>query len=90
MTWIKTTPMPGAEQALLEALQKQRALYPIEYSAPVNPGGDSIVSAHALMPQALFHMFAGFGAMMAPELPLSRTQHEMIAALVSITNKCFY
>ena len=62
MTWIKTTALPGAEQALLEALQKQRALYPVEYSAPVNPGGDSIVSAHALMPQALFHMFAGFGA----------------------------
>ena len=26
----------------------------------------------------------------APDLPLSRTQHEMIAAVVSITNDCFY
>ena len=90
MTWIRTTPLPGDEDALQQAMQGQRALYPKEYSAPVNPGGDSIVSAHALMPQALFHVFASFGAMMSPDLPLSRAQHEMIAALVSITNRCFY
>jgi hypothetical protein len=90
MTWIRTTPLPGDEDALLQAMQAQRALYPKEYSAPNNPGGDSIVSAHALMPQALFHVFASFGAMMSPDLPLSRAQHEMIATLVSITNRCFY
>jgi hypothetical protein len=90
MTWIQTTALPGAEQALRDAMRNQAALYPLEYSTPVHAGGDSVVSAHALMPQALFHVFAGFGAMMAPTLPLSRAQHEMIAAVVSVTNKCFY
>jgi len=27
---------------------------------------------------------------MSPELPLSRRQHEMIATVVSITNRCVY
>jgi len=90
MTWIRTTPLAGAEAALRKAIASQRAMYPKEYSAPVSPGGDSIVQAHALMPEALFHVFAGFGAMMAPDLPLSRAQHELIATMVSITNKCFY
>ncbi|MEO6711450.1 MAG: hypothetical protein ABIP42_17845 [Planctomycetota bacterium] len=90
MTWIRTKPLPGAEEALRKAMEMQRALYPKEYSIPVAPGGDSIVQAHAMMPDALFHVFAGFGAMMSPDLPLSRAQHEMIATLVSVTNRCFY
>ncbi len=90
MTWIRTTPLAGTEEALRKTMAAQRAMYPKEYSAPVQPGGDSIVQAHALMPDALLHMFAGFGAMMSPDLPLSRAQHEMIATMVSITNRCFY
>ena len=90
MTWIRTTALAGAEEALRKAMEMQRALYPKEYSSPVSPGGDSIVGAHALMPTALFHVFAGFGAMMSPDLPLSRAQHEMIATMVSVTNRCFY
>jgi AhpD family alkylhydroperoxidase len=27
---------------------------------------------------------------MAPELPLHRRQHEMIATVVSVTNRCHY
>jgi len=27
---------------------------------------------------------------MAPDLPLQRRQHEMIATMVSVTNKCHY
>jgi AhpD family alkylhydroperoxidase len=27
---------------------------------------------------------------MAPELPLQRRQHEMIATVVSLTNRCHY
>jgi hypothetical protein len=38
----------------------------------------------------MFHSFAAFGAMMAPDLPLRREQHEMIATMVSVTNRCFY
>jgi alkylhydroperoxidase family enzyme len=38
----------------------------------------------------LFHAFATFGALMAPDLPLERQQHEMIATVVSATNRCHY
>ena len=31
-----------------------------------------------------------FGVLLAPELPLQRRQHEMIATLVSALNRCFY
>jgi hypothetical protein len=43
-----------------------------------------------LIPQALHHAFATFGALMAPDLPLQRRQHEMIATMVSLINKCHY
>jgi hypothetical protein len=38
----------------------------------------------------MFHSFSAFGAMMSPNLPLVREQHEMIATMVSVTNRCFY
>jgi AhpD family alkylhydroperoxidase len=28
--------------------------------------------------------------LMSPELPLQRRQHEMIATMVSVTNRCVY
>jgi hypothetical protein len=49
-----------------------------------------IVESHSLIPEALYHAFATFGALMSPELPLSRRQHEMITTLVSVTNRCVY
>ena len=42
-----------------------------------------IVASHSLIPEALHHAFATFGALMAPDLPLDRRQHEMIATVVS-------
>jgi alkylhydroperoxidase family enzyme len=93
MTWIRTIPFAEAEGALKEFVEKQRALYPSEYATPgftgLAPGG-SIVESHSLIPDALFHAFATFGALMAPELPLSRQQHEMIATTVSSLNRCHY
>jgi hypothetical protein len=93
MTWIKTIPLSEASQQLLDALQSQRALYPQEYAAPVFPQDDGtagIVASHTLIPNALFHAFSTFGALMSLELPLQRRQHEMIATMVSVTNRCFY
>ena len=90
MTWIRTIPIEEADAPLRQAIAAQRALYPIEYAAPNSPGGDSVVASHTLMPDALFHIFSAFGAMMSPDLPLSRAQHEMIATMVSATNHCFY
>ena len=93
MTWIRTIPMAEADEKLRQAVEGQKALYPKEYGDPVHPddaGGASIVGAHTLLPEALYHSFATFGALMSPELPLSRRQHEMITTMVSVTNRCVY
>jgi hypothetical protein len=93
MTWIKTVPVSEAEEALRRAVEAQRSMYPIEYAQPVHPTGDGtsdIVSSHSLIPDALFHAFATFGALMSPDLPLTRRQHEMITTMVSVANRCHY
>jgi len=90
MTWIRTIPMEDADEKLRRMMEGQRAVYPQEYATPVSPGGDSVVASHTLMPDALYHIFTAFGAMMATDLPLSRAQHEMIATMVSVVNRCFY
>jgi alkylhydroperoxidase family enzyme len=93
MTWIKTIPEDEADERLREALARERALYPKEYAQPTDVVADQaggIVASHSLIPQALYHAFATFGALMAPDLPLARRQHEMIATVVSLTNKCHY
>jgi hypothetical protein len=93
MTWIKTVRMDDDDR-VKNAMEAQRKLYPIEYAAPVHPVNDGetsdIVASHSLIPEALFHAFSTFGALMSPELPLQRHQHEMIATMVSVTNRCHY
>jgi hypothetical protein len=93
MTWIKTIPMEEADETLRRAVESARALYPSEYAIPVFPPDDprgTIVASHTLIPDALYHAFATFGSLMSPELPLTRRQHEMIATMVSVANRCFY
>jgi uncharacterized peroxidase-related enzyme len=93
MTWIKTVRPSDGGDRLRQARAAQHALYPPEYEQPVLPVDDEIagiVAAHSLIPDALHHAFATFGALMSPELPLSRRQHEMIATVVSVTNRCSY
>ena len=94
MTWIKTVPFEEADEKLKRAMEAQRELYPAEYAEPVHPTPDGessgIVASHSLIPDALYHAFATFGALMSPELPLSRRQHEMITTLVSVNNRCHY
>ena len=94
MTWIKTVRMDEDER-VKHAMESQRKLYPIEYATPVAvvDGGSEaagIVASHTLLPDALFHAFSTFGALMSPDLPLTRHQHEMIATMVSVTNRCHY
>ncbi|HXJ45555.1 MAG TPA: hypothetical protein VNK47_02685 [Candidatus Dormibacteraeota bacterium] len=93
MTWIKTVSMEE-DPRVKAAIEAQRDNYPQEYATPVpsvdrGPGA-SITASHSLIPDALYHAFSAFGAMMATDLPLERRQHEMIAAMVSITNRCHY
>ena len=94
MTWIKTVPFDEADERLRRAMEAQRELYPVEYAAPVHPTPDGessgIVASHSLIPDALFHAFATFGALMSPDLPLTRAQHEMITTVVSVANRCHY
>jgi hypothetical protein len=93
MTWIKTVSMDEDEN-VKRAMEAQRKIYPVEYATKV-PSVDSgaeagITASHSLIPDALYHSFSAFGAMMSPELPLTRDEHEMIATMVSVTNRCHY
>jgi hypothetical protein len=93
MTWIRTIPLSEADDQLRQAVEGQKSLYPVEYATPIHPaegGGAEIVASHTLIPQALHHAFSTFGALMSPDLPLHRRQHEMIATMVSVTNRCVY
>lgn len=93
MTWIKTLSADDDEK-FRQAVEAQRELYPIEYATPIHPTADKqtsdIVASHSLIPDALHHAFATFGALMSPELPLTRRQHEMITTVVSVANRCHY
>lgn len=93
MAWIKTIPFEEADEKLQEILMKTRMSYPQEYATPAASASslnESIVDSHTLIPEALYHAFMTFSALMSPDLPLSRRQHEMIATMVSETNDCFY
>jgi hypothetical protein len=99
MTWIRTIPFSEADEKLQKAQLSQRGLYPREYEEPVHAADPTragaedmagIVASHSLIPDALYHAFATFGSLMSPDLPLSRRQHEMIAIMVSVTNRCHY
>ena len=93
MTRIKTIRPADADEHLRIAREAQHALYPPEYAAPVTDQDDEIagiVAAHSLIPDALYHAFATFGSLMSPDLPLDRRQHEMIATVVSVTNRTKY
>ena len=96
MTWIKTVPMSETAETdvrLRAAYEALTPLYPPEYGLPSERpelAGESIVASHSLIPEALRHAFSTHGALMAADLPLSRRQHEMIATLVSVENRCFY
>jgi len=93
MTWIKTLWMEDDER-VKKAIEEERKLYPPEYATPVpavfKGFSQSIVASHSLIPDALYHAFSTFGALMSPDLPLTRRQHEMITTIVSVTNRCHY
>ena len=93
MAWIRTIPFADADEKLRAMLVEVRAGCPAEYGEPVpsaSPINESIVASHTLIPEALFHAFSEFTALMSPALPLARRQHEMIATMVSETNHCHY
>ena len=93
MAWIRTIRFDDADESLQEILRVTRRAYPQEYATPTplaSTINESIIDSHTLIPDALFHAFSTFSALMSPDLPLERRQHEMIATMVSHTNDCFY
>jgi len=91
MAWIKTIPFTQADPVLRAAIDAQQSLYPGEYArSPDDDGATSIVATHTLIPEALRHAFSTFGALLSPDLPLTRRQHEMITTRVSAVNRCHY
>ena len=93
MAWIRTIPYAEADETLRAAIDAQRGMYPKEYEQEVFPAANDdggVVGSHSLIPEALHHAFATFGALLSPALPLDREQHEMIATVVSATNRCYY
>ena len=93
MTWIRTVTPDEGDEKLRKAIEAEKSLYPKEYADPVHPdpsGASAIVGSHTLIPEALHHAFSTFGALMSPDLPLARRQHEMIATVVSVVNRCVY
>lgn len=98
MSWIKTGSLKTNDSKLNKAVDATMKLYPEEYAVPMDifkpyePEGESaaIVMAHSLFPEVLEHSFSTFGLLMAPELPLTRRDHELIAATVSSLNRTHY
>src|SRR5260370_20122493 len=93
MTWIRTIPFSEADEELRQAMEGQKALYPQEYAVPIHPAqgrGSQTFASHPLISQACHHAFSTVGALMSPDLPLQRRHHEMIATMVSVTNRCVY
>ena len=96
MTRIKTNPPEKADPQLRAVYEAVYGLYPALYMEEVpavrrpDGGSDSITAAHSLIPEAMRHMMSGYAALLQPNLPLTRRQQEMIAAVVSVRNRCVY
>lgn len=96
MTWIRIVPPEEAPPDLLQKYMDLRAMYPPEYGPPVEAvtradgTRDSVVAAHSLIPDAMWHNMAGLAVLLRPGLPLGRREQEMIASVVSARNSCFY
>ncbi len=97
MTWIKRI-LPAESPDIARRLQALSTAFPPEYDqskrhlrqSPAIVNNDSIMLSHSLIPDAMEHMFRGYAAMLAPDLPLTRRQQEMIATTVAALNRCFY
>jgi hypothetical protein len=81
MAWIATIPYERAEGALRDAY---------DAAARAGAGRRGVVEAMSLAPEVVRHAFAGLAAALAPELPLSAREREMIMTVVSSVNRCFY
>ena len=81
MAWIRTIDEREAEGRLAEL-----------YGRLVEPWGgvDNILKIHSLNPPSLAGHFEFYRTLMRGRSPLTRTQREMVAVVVSAANQCHY
>ncbi len=92
MSWIKMVPVSENDPELGRRLGVLLNSFPDDYGEAVRralsdqTGG--VIGCHSLLPETCGLTLAAFGSLLSPELPLSRRQHELIATVVSATNRC--
>jgi alkylhydroperoxidase family enzyme len=82
MAWIKMIPEKNVRNDYLRSLYKK-------YSDPFE-GVDNIIKIHSLNPKSMQLHYDYYKHLMTGKSGLSRMQREMIAVVVSSTNKCHY
>jgi len=92
MTWIRTIPLPEADEKLRRAIDAQKLFYPKSTRAPCIQRRRHLRDRRVTQPhpRRAVSRVRDFGVLMAPDLPLTRRQHEMITTVVSVTNRCRY
>ena len=81
MAWIRMIDEDDAEGVLREHYDKLREPW---------GGVDNILKIHSLNPRSLKGHFDFYKVLMRGRSPLSRSQREMIAVVVSAVNQCHY
>lgn len=80
--------------AWIETIDEERAEGPLKrlYKRLIEPWGgvDNILKIHSLNPPTLRGHVELYRTVMHGRSPLSRTQREMIAVVVSAANRCHY
>jgi len=80
--WIQVIPEDEAEGEL-------ESLYEQEFDAE-KQGTDNILAVHSLNPPTLRAHADLYHTVMHAKSPLSRTEREMVAVVVSVINHCHY
>ena len=81
MAWIRTIDETEAEGKLGELYARM---------GDSRGAVDNVLKIHSLNPESLSSHFEFYKTLMYGRSPLSRTQREMIAVVVSTTNRCHY
>ena len=81
MPWIETV-----------SLEKARGVLKKEYEAAIKRAGRiwNIVNIMSINPRVMKNSMDFYGAMMHGSSPLTRSQREMLATVVSVANDCEY
>jgi alkylhydroperoxidase family enzyme len=80
--WIRVIPEAEADGEL-------KALYQQEFDSE-RQGADNILAVHSLNPPTLRAHADLYHTVMHAKSPLSRTEREMVAVVVSAINQCHY